>query len=1056
MSTNNTCGLCLEGFVGEEGDSNIACFDIIPALNQTDLECNSDDDCESFARCDLLDDLTSGTCTILSKACEADCYGQGSCIYIDVNTGLDVETCNVFQSTCYPQCTCDEGYFGSNCFMNNEEYQARTSMRLKMLDGVNVMDPDPDPIAIKSAMSSFTSVTTRYDEISAEGVANALENGFKFLDVGLEVKMSADDATGLFDSMVAMSLIQNESISGDRRRLMQLLTLLKRRKLIGLDASVAYSQSKLIEKYSTLALNNMVAGVKNVEKISSGMRFLTGVSEVVDNGNVSYASMSTPTTKLETLNGDKPFDLKLYVTKSAQTASGIKLGVGVINSNGYGTAAEQFNSHPMSLVLENMGQCGNEGCKVEVIIQNRRPVQYVGHDVNVSTDLKTYITWCDGTDSTFAYDCPGFTSSLMVECQDGFVGNMTSYCPYNTTSPSCNIISPDTLSSGYIGMTSDMCVLKSFTEVNTTCECQLSRNSRRRLATMSANFQLTTTTGKAAIYPQAVLSPYIPPPTFSPTFPPTLSPTYAPGSPTFKPSPIPTLSPTPSYIRVKIEVKQTIDGLPFTDFDDPQKLKNNGRIIVLAVTNTINRKTNWTLSENDVNLLNVASSRRRRLTNGIAITYTVKGGGQGLDATQAVAAMTSALSDSSSFGSNLQQARTVLAGSYTGAFTSTTQLTIYAPAVQIIAVGTPSPTLAPTEAPPVKVNNTTLIVIVASVAGGVLLMAFAAFFMYRRLQPPKITYYIEDEKKATPKVNVKTSRRKDIQESKENDDSPINLLGESPPVKFPGSSVGASINVKKSRKSPKSGAIKSPSGTYDSLKFDSLKMGTMKGTPKAETKINIDPSPKSGTVKGSPKDDNGIKIDPSPSPKSEIGINVESSPGPSPSNTNLNFLSPSPSKSTLAPLSNTAEIQSVKGTSNLPPLKVRKPPKKPKPHTTRKKANLGLGMEIFDSQEILTQSGSTLFIPAQKTTKRGALPPINTNFSMERDLERGSPLNKIGNGSGSNDSNDLNAEPLLDLESINNGSIDELDAEPVNMKVKEKPKQNKLDAHQRKNIVMVI
>jgi hypothetical protein len=271
--------------------------------------------------------------------------------------------------------------------------------------------------------------------------------------------------------------------------------------------------------------------------------------------------------------------------------------------------------------------------------------------------------------------------------------------------------------------------------------------------------------------------------------------------------------------------------------------------------------------------------------------------------------------------------------------------------------------------------------------------------MYRRLQPPKITYYIEDEKKAAPTVNVKTSRRKEIQESKDNDENPpINLLGESPPVKFPASSVGTSSNVKKSRKSPKSGTLKSPAGTYDSLKFDSQKMGTMKGTPKAETKINIDPSPKSGTVKGSPKVDSGIKIDPSPSPKSEIGINVESSPGPSPSNTNLNFLSLSPLKSGLAPLSNTTEIQSMKGTSNLAPLKVRKPPKKPKPHGTRKKANLGLGMEIFDSEEILTQSvsGSTLFIPSQKTAKkRGALPPINTNFPMERDLERGSPLNKM-------------------------------------------------------------
>jgi hypothetical protein len=205
-------------------------------------------------------------------------------------------------------------------------------------------------------------------------------------------------------------------------------------------------------------------------------------------------------------------------------------------------------------------------------MQNNVAMNYVGQNVNISSQ-KQYNTICDGTYSTRTYPCEGTTDSialdLTVVCESKWKGNITSTCPYIKSNPSCKMIIPSSLSLGTVQTVSDPCTLKSFTNTNTTCECQLSSQfSRRRLSSLGNDFQFTQSSqsskveinAQSTIQSEPTANPTVAPtaqptdlPTPLPTAFPTAFPTYAPtaeptdqptASPTSEPTASPTLKPT--------------------------------------------------------------------------------------------------------------------------------------------------------------------------------------------------------------------------------------------------------------------------------------------------------------------------------------------------------------------------------------------------------------------------------------------------------------------------------------------------------------------------------
>ena len=216
---------------------------------------------------------------------------------------------------------------------------------------------------------------------------------------------------------------------------------------------------------------------------------------------------------------------------------------------------------------------------------------------------------------------------------------------------------------------------------------------------------------------------------------PTSKPTFVAGEPTPQPSFKPS-KPTNTYPVVTIEVVQTVNGLDATDFDTPDKLASNGRMIVLAVMDMINTAIpSGQVNENDVELLSVSSARRRLLSNGVVIRYRVTAGGTGLSASAANAAVQTSLANTAAFASSLQAAYVTVsnAGGYSGSYTGGS-LTVIAPVISVISLDTPSPVTSPTAGAEGGSGGSGggggIGIIIGAAVAGIALLATGAYFYY--------------------------------------------------------------------------------------------------------------------------------------------------------------------------------------------------------------------------------------------------------------------------------------------------------------------------------------
>jgi len=739
-----TCGSCLPDYLGTDGDSNTPCFD----LNQRKLASDS----------------------VPNQACLNDCSSNGECKFFNSITNKEVQSCSVLESSCYAICICDDGYYGSSCSMTEEELIAKQSIREKLVTGATSVETDSNSVAVQSSMTGLTSITKQIDEISYDTAQVALIRGLDLLDMGVDVKLLPNYASSLFKSLVDMTLIAPSQKSTSRSLYSKFTessheskVYVAKRRLTTSDSNTAALQTEAANKYGGIILQSMVSGQANVDTIESALRFTSAVPAKSVSKIGTYVNLTTPLSQLESRDGTIPYSVQLFVSSS--TKKDVKLNVGVINELGYGEISNDFSSSPMTLLVEDMSVCGSSGCKALVTLQNTVDVEYIGQNVTI----EKYRTKCNGTAAIVKYPCSGSTEdqdlTLSVECNSTFKGYITSTCPYVKSYPLCKMILPSTLSSDSVQLTSDPCTLKRFTAKSTTCECKLSSKvSRRRLSSSGNDFQITSNSQTEIVSSES---------------------SYEVGkNPTYAPTSKPTFRPTPSTM-VTVEVSQKIDGLDASDFDSDEKLAANGRIIVLAIVDTINSDLNidWNIQEEDVDLISVQSGRRlstfrELLSSSISITYQITAGATGLTASQAVSSIQSALQTASSngnFGLSIQSAynTVVLAGGWTGTVYSGGTLTVNGPTVTVISVNTHKPTAAPTlkaDSGLSKSNNSTIIIAAVVAIIGFLSVSLA-YYYYLRHKKKNLTAETTDEAD-TGDVTIEILRGATSPEDDNNDDAP--------------------------------------------------------------------------------------------------------------------------------------------------------------------------------------------------------------------------------------------------------------------------------------------
>jgi hypothetical protein len=144
-SVTNTCGTCKIGFIGDVGNSNNQCIDLLRITtnnrnlsiisnndnNDKQSDCYVDNDCSVFEKCDI----KSKKCYLPSKTCYNDCSNHGICIYININTNLNVKECKINDISCRTKCICDDNtdFIGPDCSESRQEYIQQQALRNDMI-----------------------------------------------------------------------------------------------------------------------------------------------------------------------------------------------------------------------------------------------------------------------------------------------------------------------------------------------------------------------------------------------------------------------------------------------------------------------------------------------------------------------------------------------------------------------------------------------------------------------------------------------------------------------------------------------------------------------------------------------------------------------------------------------------------------------------------------------------------------------------------------------------------------------------------------------------------
>ena len=442
-SSFGTCGSCIDGYVGEEGNSNTKCVLISKDFDYTNLnvtdECHVDNDCHGVSS-----SCIAGHCSIPSKACPLDCSGSdhGVCVYKFLyDPSIYLDNCMIFDFNCVPVCECHENYKGISCEAANKDYLQLQQVRETLRKGLNVLiaSENPSRETIMSWINMLVIMSTNQ------------------LDTTEQTKVDMIAMASSFIEKAALFELSYEEIS----ELNSLMNILLPTKLLNVSfSSELYDASlNLLDVYAKFISNDMVVGQSDVS-IVSGMFRLTSAS--VTNGK-NY-TLSTPATTLEAVMNKPrqgvnfyspttaaPFNFVLSETMSSlwnQSYQALLLQCSFDNLPYDETTNEfsiktNFEFYPVvnDSLTSNRRSLTQEDTETETIYCDDN--DFSSHFINCASGYNTSIT-CNGTSSAISVQCP--SSSAVLMCTS-------------------------------TGTNSATCVVESYTSDSLVCSCSIKQNN---------------------------------------------------------------------------------------------------------------------------------------------------------------------------------------------------------------------------------------------------------------------------------------------------------------------------------------------------------------------------------------------------------------------------------------------------------------------------------------------------------------------------------------------------------------------------------------------------
>ena len=457
------------------------------AANITSRSCSLATDCYVYEVCafDTAANVSSssssiGVCQLPSKECPGGCFGRGTCLHINADSGKLLGDCKVTESYCTAVCDCEEEYsLSEDCSLTKEEVGLKQDSRILVLQSIlDLMETeDPDSEAIIGWINLLVVATEQVDELSTEGFQLVFNISNSIIDLAGDAGVPYTQVSVLLEALD--SATKATLNSGERRR---------RRRLQMSPSEYRTLQSTEVNDGSGLALNNdignsldalrkfgdliaaaLVPGQRPIQSILGEFRiavemlspFTSSAGAIVDDGSGTgtVVSVSLPQTALEQSGSSAGSSISLAIT-SEVSASGVTLRSELYTSSG------EFESSPFSMFLSD-APCSGDTCYAQILMQFSEPL-----------DLSLYGSAEDITEETFVTECEANKKEVIPHtCANSFVLNVTcdysedtsveSQCPSTLLEPVCNRLGDAAVEAAA------ECEVVTYTATNITCGCNL-------------------------------------------------------------------------------------------------------------------------------------------------------------------------------------------------------------------------------------------------------------------------------------------------------------------------------------------------------------------------------------------------------------------------------------------------------------------------------------------------------------------------------------------------------------------------------------------------------
>ena len=446
MNTVRTCGPCLSGTVGFQGDSNTMC-QVPGKFNHSGESCLKNSDCATGL-------CSQFTCVDTPQRCPNNCNGKGTCVFKG-DGGVLIPACNVSNSYCTASCSCQTGYYGLDCSLATASYQQELSLRsflcANILNSLSIQVSTAD--VIQQRATAIASIFTDTTQISA----GALQNCSVAL---IETVYSNTRGSCQGNNQYLITKAFSKIVQPPGNDIPKSLFL-------NITDTVAYLASACL---SQMAVNQRpsVIVTDNIRLIAFKSRKVQGSSSqlCVSTQSDYEKALNTPTTS---------FCLNVSSLSSPSQVLGVTIQ-GYLNnptlrhSPSSGLTIGTFSNTPTGAVNKKTRVLGQQDNLVDALItfQSKKPLNYA--QVNQSTIIVECIL-----KSMYPYRetgiCPnGF--SYNVTCPAGQRGYYEVRCTGFVTIPRC------TVWNGLSYVRSSDCTVDSYDPYGTTCLCRQTAATR--------------------------------------------------------------------------------------------------------------------------------------------------------------------------------------------------------------------------------------------------------------------------------------------------------------------------------------------------------------------------------------------------------------------------------------------------------------------------------------------------------------------------------------------------------------------------------------------------